>query len=85
MFDEYQLDWAQFDQDLFDHYRFLIRLRTKYAAFWDGELTFIKNKEDKVLSYIRKSKEEEFLVIVSFSEAPLVFRFEEKGMADRFA
>jgi hypothetical protein len=38
-----------------------------------------------VLSYIRKSKEEEFLVIVSFSEAPLVLRFEEKGMADRIA
>jgi glycosidase len=85
LFDDYQLDWTQFDQDLFDHYRYLIRLRTEHAAFWDGELTFNKNKEDKVLSYIRKSKEEEFLVIVSFSEAPLVLRFEEKGMADRIA
>ncbi|MBB3114780.1 glycosidase [Paenibacillus phyllosphaerae] len=85
LFDEYRLEWTPFDQDLFDHYRFLIRLRTEHAAFWDGELIFIENEEDKVLSYIRKSKDEEFLVIVSFSEAPLVLRFEEKSIAERIA
>ncbi|WP_371825316.1 alpha-amylase family glycosyl hydrolase [Paenibacillus soyae] len=83
LFDDYQLDWTPFDQELFEHYRFLIRLRTEHAAFWNGELIFIKNNQDKVLSYIRKSKDEEFLVMVSFSEDPLVLEFEEKNIADR--
>ncbi|MCZ8521320.1 MULTISPECIES: alpha-amylase family glycosyl hydrolase [Paenibacillus] len=76
LFEEYQLDWSHFDQELFEHYRFPIELRTRSAAFWNGELEFIAASEDKVLSYVRSSETEQFLVIVSFSENPLLARLD---------
>lgn len=79
LFNEYQLDWSQFDPAMFKHYKYLINLRTLSAAFWKGELEFIRNSEDKVLSYIRSFETEKYLVVVSLSDNPLHVRFEEES------
>ncbi|MFB9330006.1 alpha-amylase family glycosyl hydrolase [Paenibacillus aurantiacus] len=74
LFEEYRLDWERFDREMYAHYQTLIRLRTRHAAFWKGKLEFVPNSEQSVLSYIRSSEEERFLVIVSLSELPLRVR-----------
>ncbi|USB32323.1 alpha-amylase family glycosyl hydrolase [Paenibacillus sp. YPG26] len=79
LFEEYQLDWSQFDREMFEHYKYLIHLRTQSAAFWEGTLEFVPNSEDKVLSYIRSSETEKYLVIVSISDNPLDVRFEDSS------
>lgn len=75
LFDEYQLDWQRFDQDIYEHYQFLVHLRTRHAALWNGELEFVPNSEEMVLSYVRSSSEDKFLVVINLSESPLVVRF----------
>lgn len=75
LFDDYRLDWERFDAGAAAHYRSLIHLRTKHEAFWKGSLEFVPSSEDKVLSYVRSSEQERFLVIVSLSEQPVRLRF----------
>ncbi|WP_426453354.1 hypothetical protein ACP26L_14040 [Paenibacillus sp. S-38] len=85
LFHEYRLDWNLFDEELCAHYKALIHLRTSYAALWDGELEFVGNSEDSVLSYIRRSGSEEFLIVVNVSEEPLGIWFDDRRVADTLA
>ncbi|UKS25667.1 alpha-amylase family glycosyl hydrolase [Paenibacillus sp. HWE-109] len=68
LFEEYKLDWEHFDESMYEHYQFLIALRTNCEAFWQGDLRFIPNPEEKVLSYMRSSRDERYLVLVNLSE-----------------
>lgn len=53
LFDDWQLDWAAFDADVFDHYRALIWLRREHAALRRGELHFIDALPDGVIGVRR--------------------------------
>ena len=67
LFDPLQLSWDRFDKKLFAHYRSLCRLRGKYKALSRGTLHIIENDNKRVVSYLRKSGKEMFLVLVSLS------------------
>ncbi|MFC5470957.1 alpha-amylase family glycosyl hydrolase [Cohnella suwonensis] len=68
LFHEYRLAWEPFDKDMFEHYRFLIHLRTNSPAFWRGELEFIRHSEPNVISYMRRSGDEAYLLLVNLSD-----------------
>lgn len=85
LFDEYALAWEPFDQTMFEHYQSLIDLRKNHAAFWNGELMFIRNTEPKVISYSRRSGEEEYLVLVNLSDQAAEPEFTDEDMAKAFA
>lgn len=78
LFDEYKLNWDSFDTRMFEHYKFLIHLRTNQPAFWAGELEFISSSEKMVLSYIRHYEGIKFLIIVNLSEDALLVLFVRK-------
>ncbi|NRF92419.1 alpha-amylase [Paenibacillus frigoriresistens] len=75
LFGEYTLNWDQFDTDMFEHYKFLIHLRTNIPAFWRGELTFIRNSEELVLSYSRQFEDSKYMIIVNLSKDDLFVHF----------
>ncbi|MEW9699556.1 alpha-amylase family glycosyl hydrolase [Paenibacillus sp. SI8] len=84
LFDEYKLNWDSFDARMFEHYKFLIHLRTNIPAMWMGELTFIRNSEEMVLSYIRQQNGIKFMIIVNLSEDALLVHFDKESLADEF-
>ncbi|AZB41090.1 alpha-amylase [Bacillus sp. FJAT-42376] len=84
LFDEYKLSWDSFDKRLFEHYKFLIHLRTNEPAFWAGELKFVRSSNDRVLSYIRQHEGVKFLIVVNLSEVPAVVQFDQETRADEF-
>jgi len=84
LFDEYKLNWDSFDTRMFEHYKFLIRLRTIEPAFWAGEFEFIRNSNSGVLSYIRQHEGVQFLIIVNLSSEPALVQFDPKSQADEF-
>ena len=49
-------------------YRKLITLRKQEPAISDGMITFLENENDNVLGYIRRYKNDEFLILNNFSE-----------------
>ncbi|KGE19084.1 alpha-amylase family glycosyl hydrolase [Paenibacillus wynnii] len=77
LFDEYKLNWNSFDAEMFEHYKYLIHLRTNHPAFWLGELEFIPNSEEKVLSYTRKHEDSTYLIVVNLSVDGLFVGFEQ--------
>jgi 1,4-alpha-glucan branching enzyme len=82
LFDEYTLNWDQFDTDMFEHYKFLIHLRTNNPAFWRGELTFIRNSEELVLSYSRQFDDSKYMIIVNLSKDDLFVHFNNEVLID---
>lgn len=84
LFDEYKLNWELFDQKMYEHYKFLINLRTNHAAFWNGELEFIDNSEPMVITYSRRSREEQFLIVVNLSNKALYPGFTDENIAKEF-
>ncbi|MDQ0195558.1 alpha-amylase family glycosyl hydrolase [Paenibacillus wynnii] len=81
LFDEYKLNWNSFDAEMFEHYKFLIHLRTNNPAFWMGDLEFIPNSEDKVLSYMRHHEDSSYLVVVNVSADALFVSFEKDTLS----
>jgi cyclomaltodextrinase len=82
LFDEYQLNWQQFDREMFEHYAFLIQLRTNNPALWKGELRFIRNSGDMVLSYMRQYDGVTYLIVVNLSPDSMSVSFENSPIAD---
>ncbi|MUT64738.1 alpha-amylase family glycosyl hydrolase [Paenibacillus sp. NEAU-GSW1] len=82
LFDEYKLNWDSFDTGMFEHYKFLTRLRTSQPAFWAGELEFVRNSENMVLSFIRQHEGVKFLIIVNLSEDSVLVQLDQA--ADEF-
>jgi glycosidase len=80
LFDEYKLNWDKFDTDMFEHYKFLIQLRTNNPAFWMGELTFIRNSEELVLSYSRHYEDSKYLIIVNLSKDALFVQLDKDAL-----
>ncbi|KRF03777.1 alpha-amylase [Paenibacillus sp. Soil766] len=77
LFDEYQLNWQLFDKEMFEHYAYLIQLRTSNPAFWKGVLTFIRNSGDMVLSYTRQHERDAFMIVVNLSPDAVIVRFDD--------
>jgi glycosidase len=49
-------------------YDFMILFRTQHPALWKGHTTWVHNSDEQhVLSYLRSSGEEEFLVVINLS------------------
>ncbi|WP_433944706.1 alpha-amylase family glycosyl hydrolase [Paenibacillus sp. SN-8-1] len=84
LFDEYRLNWKSFNTSLFEHYKFLIHLRTNQPAFWAGTLEFIRNSEELVLSYIRQHNGIKFLIIVNLSAESVLVQFDTDSLAEEF-
>ncbi|MFC4102111.1 alpha-amylase family glycosyl hydrolase [Paenibacillus xanthanilyticus] len=84
LFDAYQLNWDSFDTRMFEHYKFLIRLRTHEPAFWAGEFEFVRNSNSMVLSYMRQHEGVKFLIIVNLSADPMRVQFDPASLADEF-
>ncbi|CAH1199886.1 1,4-alpha-glucan branching enzyme GlgB [Paenibacillus allorhizoplanae] len=80
LFDEYHLNWQQFDSEMFEHYAFLIQLRTSNPAFWKGKLTFIRNTGDMVLSVARQYESDTYMIVVNLSPDAVVVRFDDSQL-----
>ncbi|NQX62140.1 alpha-amylase family glycosyl hydrolase [Paenibacillus qinlingensis] len=80
LFDEYELNWQQFNRQMFEHYAFLIQLRTSNPAFWKGKLTFIRNSGDMVVSYARQYERDTYLVVVNLSPEAVIVRFDDSQL-----
>jgi glycosidase len=60
-----------------DIYRDLIQLRKHHAAFRNTDVAWVKNSHPaNVLTYLRKDGDEEFLVVINFSNRPTTVRVE---------
>jgi glycosidase len=56
-------------------YRDLIQLRKSHAAFRSNEVTWLKNSHPaNVVSYLREGGNEQFLVVINFSNRPTTVR-----------
>lgn len=82
LFDEYKLDWNSFDVEMFEHYKFLIHLRTTNPAFWMGELEFVSNSEERVLSYTREYENSKFLIVVNLSADAVFVSFKKDSLSE---
>lgn len=68
LFEPFKLDFANFDHKLFNHYKKLISIRRKINAFTSGDIQFLEsNSEDRIITYIRSSENEKYLVVVNLS------------------
>lgn len=67
LFDDFKLHWDEFDDEMYKHFKTLINIRNSNKALCEGDIIFIKNSHEKVISYIRKIKEEKLLIITNLS------------------
>jgi glycosidase len=56
---------------LLEHYRMLIQLRNDHAALRVGKTFVAESNSNKLVSYIRASKDEMLLVIINLDDSPL--------------
>ena len=64
-----QMNWNEPHEKLFDFYKKLILLRRHHLCFRRGDMIRVHNNFDKqVLSYIRQTEDETFLVILNFGK-----------------
>lgn len=68
LFGEFELDWDNFDKNLFNHYKQLISIRKSNKAFSAGVVKFVKNSDDRVISYKRAYEDDSFLVICNMDK-----------------
>ncbi|MCX7773426.1 MAG: hypothetical protein N2376_09985, partial [Clostridia bacterium] len=68
LFDGYKLDWKQFDEELFHHFRSLIALRNSTPAFSEGSIRFVVPPGERILGYIREWQSDKYLVLASLDK-----------------
>ena len=56
---------------LLEHYRDLIQLRNEHSALRIGKTYVTDSKSNKIISYLRASKDETLLVIINIDDAPV--------------
>ena len=73
LFDKLNIFWHPKERPpLASIYHDLIELRKKYPAFTAGKLTWVGNfDESRVVSFLRQDDNDEFLVVINFSNRPL--------------
>jgi glycosidase len=61
-------------------YRDLIKLRREHAAFRNNDVEWLQNSNAQdIVSFVRRGDQEEFLVVINFSNRPLVTRVTVNG------
>ena len=81
LFNEFVLNWEEFDEKMFNHFKFLISIRLVNNAFTVGTLKLVRNSENTIITFLRKYLQEEYLVILNLSNqrrTNLVVHLEEK-------
>ncbi len=52
-------------------YKFMIPFRAQHPALWKGDLSWVHNSDEQhILSYTRRSENEEFLIVINLSNTP---------------
>jgi len=59
------------NNSLLEHYRKLIKLRNEHSALRAGNTYLAKSDSDKLVSYVRSSKEETILVLINLDDQPV--------------
>ena len=68
LFDKVTLNWGDFDDDLFNHYKKLIALRRKYSVFINGDIFFLENTNAyRVFTFLRVKGKERILIAANLS------------------
>lgn len=68
LFNEYIIDWDNFDNNIFLIYKRWIGIRNKYEALWNGDVEFIDNPFSKVISFVRSTKNQKVLVLINLGK-----------------
>jgi cyclomaltodextrinase / maltogenic alpha-amylase / neopullulanase len=74
LFDKLTIFWHPKERPpLTDIYHDLIELRKDYPAFTSGKLVWLPNSDQsKIVSFLRHDGKDEFVVVINFSNRPLV-------------
>jgi cyclomaltodextrinase len=57
---------------LYDHYRQLIRVRKEYPAFWNNNVTWLRNSDERdLVTFLRQDSRDQLLVVINFSSRPV--------------
>ena len=73
LFETVKIYWpsARIHPEFAKFYRFMIPFRASHPALWQGTLTWVHNSDEQhVISYLRRSSNEEFLVVINLSDTP---------------
>jgi glycosidase len=77
LFEREPLDWENNDNEVFNFYKRMIQLRQTYPALSARELQILPNDHpSQVLSFIKKTSDQEMLVLLNFSDRDLQVRIE---------
>ncbi|MDY6915390.1 MAG: alpha-amylase family glycosyl hydrolase [Candidatus Cloacimonadota bacterium] len=68
LFDPIQLNWENFDNKLFAHYKALVKLRKEHAALTSSDFKILDCGHEKTVAYLKKSQKEQILVVTNFSD-----------------
>jgi glycosidase len=73
LFDKLNIFWQPKERPpLARIYHSLIELRKNYPAFTSGQLVWLPNSdESKVVSFLRRDNQDEFLIVINFSNRPI--------------
>lgn len=73
LFEKIPIFWetAQMRPEFASFYPLIIALRKQHPALRTGDMLWLKNSdESRIAAYVRKNKEEEFLIAINFSNRP---------------
>ena len=84
LFDKLNIFWHPKDRPpLWGIYHDLIQLRKDHPAFTHGELVWLPNSdESKVVSFLRQDHNDEYVVIINFSDRPVTGTLQVGNAAD---
>jgi glycosidase len=80
LFDKLTIFWHPKERPpLRNIYRDLIRLRKQYACFRNDDVTWLRNSDEAdVVTFMRSDDNDEFVVVINFSNRPVAGRVEMK-------
>jgi len=73
LFETLKIYWqgSQIRPEVKEFYDFMIPFRKQHTAFWKGTITWVHNSDEQhVVSYLRRSDNEEFMVVINLSNTP---------------
>lgn len=77
LFNDYIMNWKDFDIDIFNIYKKWIGIRKQYEALWNGEIEFVDNPFDKVISFIRSTESQKVLILVNLGKVVSRFKLQD--------
>ncbi|OHD24005.1 MAG: hypothetical protein A2Y34_10205, partial [Spirochaetes bacterium GWC1_27_15] len=80
LFNKFSLDWDNFNNNLFNHYKKILQIRNNNIAFTECGLEIIKNDNHKVISFVRFCENKVFLIIANLSNKEVKFKLSLKNI-----